>query len=167
MIPRRNSVFFSNGKNLLLLIGADNPVSQSELLAISNDYKAGTLSMLIAEGNRTNEALINTALQVSVSGSAIVDPSSPFQDQRVLPVTLGLGTQTRGILDIASPIDLGSSTMTAVARTSPRRMTHKTPPVAQNCNRGRNFCRWRQGTSPHGFCPVLELPVREHEPTGG
>jgi len=109
----------SSGKNLLLLIGADDPVSQSELLAISNDYKAGTLSMLIAEGNSTNGALINTALQVSVSGSAIVDPSSTFQDQRVLLVTLGLGTQTRGILDIASPIDLGNSTMTAVARTSP------------------------------------------------
>ena len=109
----------SNGKNVLLLIGADNPVSQSELQTISNDYAAGTLSMLIAEGNTTNEALLNSALQVSVSGSAIVDPSSPFQDQRVLLVTLGLGNQTRGILDIASPIDLGSSTMTAVARTSP------------------------------------------------
>ena len=108
----------SNGRNMLLLIGADNPLSQAELLAISNDYKAGTLSMLIAEGNTTNEALINTALQVSVSGSAIVDPDSPFQDQRVLQVTLGLSTQTQGILDIASPINLGTSTMTAVARTS-------------------------------------------------
>lgn len=109
----------SNGKNLLLLIGADDPVSQSELSAISSDYKAGTLCMLIAEGNKSNEALINAALQVSVSGSAITDPSSPFRDQRVLLVTLGLGTQTPGILDIASPIDLGSSTMTAVAKTTP------------------------------------------------
>jgi len=108
----------SHGNNLLLLIGADDTLSNPELEAISNDYKAGTLSMLIAEGNRSNEALINTALQVSVSGSAIVDPTSPFRNQRVLLVTLGLGTQTQGILDIASPINLGTSTMTAVAKTS-------------------------------------------------
>jgi len=54
-----------------------------------------------------------------VTGAAISDPTSVFLDKRVLIVTLDLvGGPTRGILDIASPILLASSSLRAASRTS-------------------------------------------------
>ncbi len=110
----------SSGRAVLLLLGADTPLSQTEIQAIGTRYGSGHLSLLIAEGNRTNGAFLTNLYGASVSGAPIYDSTSTFKDQRVFTVTLNLGTtSSAGIIDIASPITLGpGSVLRSVAETS-------------------------------------------------
>ena len=107
-------------KAAYFLIGADNPLSTAETQAIDSAYKNGSLSLLIAEGNRTNEAMISGLFNANVTGNAIVDPASSFADPRVFTVTLSsaIGQNATGVIDIASPILLRSNALSSVAATS-------------------------------------------------
>jgi len=105
-------------KAAYFLIGADTPLSSAETQAIDSSYNNGSLSLLIAEGNRTNEDMISGLFNANVTGNAIVDPTSSFADNRVFTVTLGIGQNASGVIDIASPIVLHSSGLTPVATTS-------------------------------------------------
>jgi hypothetical protein len=86
-----------------LLIGADTVLSSQQVTNITSGYQAGKVSLLIAEGNKTNLALIEK-LGATVSGAAILDPTSTFKDQRVFTVTPSLSPEATGVIDIASPI---------------------------------------------------------------
>jgi len=86
-----------------LLIGADLALSPQQVANVTSGYQAGKVSLLIAEGNRTNEALIEK-LGATVSGAAIIDPTSTYKDQRVFAVTPSLPPEAAGVIDIASPI---------------------------------------------------------------
>jgi hypothetical protein len=104
---------------VLFLIGADVPLASSELQSIQGRYNAGALSLLVAEGNKTNEALIHTLFNADVSGAAIIDPTSTFRDKRVFTITLSLGpSPTTGVIDIASPIRFASPALRPAANTS-------------------------------------------------
>lgn len=110
---------FTSKGAVLFLIGADLPLDSSELQSIQSRYNAGTLSLLVAEGNRTNEALIRTLFNADVSGAAIIDPTSPFRDKRVFTIMLNLGpSPTTGVIDIASPIRSASNVLVPAAITS-------------------------------------------------
>ena len=92
----------SSGHSVFLLLGADIPLSQTEVQAVGARYQDGQLSLLIAEGNKTNGGFVNTLYSVGVTGSPIIDPTSVFKDHRVFSVTLDLGTApTAGVIDIA------------------------------------------------------------------
>ena len=109
-------------KAAYFLIGADNPLTPAETQAIDSSYNNGSLSLLIAEGNRTNEKMINQLFNANVTGNAIIDPASSFADKRVFTVALAstIGQNAIGVIDIASPIIFPerSSTLTSVAATS-------------------------------------------------
>ena len=105
-------------KAAYFLIGADTPLSSAETQAIDSSYNNGSLSLLIAEGNRTNEEMISGLFNANVTGNAIFDPTSSFADNRVFTVTLDIGQNASGVIDIASPIVLHSSGLTPVATTS-------------------------------------------------
>ena len=105
---------------VLFIVGPDYAVNGSALQAIQSAYNSGNLSLFIADGNRTNNPLLESLYSASVSGAAIHDPTSPFQDNRVLLVSLNLSnTVTQGVMDIASPIILNSNQLHPVAQTSP------------------------------------------------
>ncbi|MDA4117403.1 MAG: hypothetical protein OK455_03565 [Thaumarchaeota archaeon] len=88
------------------LIGADVALTAGETQAVVAGYQSGRVSLLMAEGNATNRALLQK-LGADVTGAAILDPSSPFQDKRVFTLDLALGRNiTSGVIDIASPLSL-------------------------------------------------------------
>src|SRR3989475_462815 len=70
-----------SGRSVFMLLGADLQLSQAEVQSIRARYQIGQLSILIAEGNKTNVAFLSTVYGATVSGAAIVDRSSPFKDQ--------------------------------------------------------------------------------------
>ena len=108
-----------SGRSVFMLLGADLQLSQAEVQSIRARYQIGQLSILIAEGNKTNVAFLGTVYGATVSGAAIVDKSSPFKDQRVFTVTLKLAaTPETGIIDIASPIQANSGSVLRPAASS-------------------------------------------------
>jgi hypothetical protein len=113
----------NTGKIAFLLIGPDEGMNltKEEARVISNRYLNGTLSLLIAEGNSTNNSFLNSLFHVEVKGDAIRDPNSPFQgDGRVFTAPARIGSEDFTVaFDVASPIILENSTsMRAIARTS-------------------------------------------------
>ncbi len=106
-------------KLVYLLVGPDLALPSAELNAFRSGYQGGRISALIAEGNTTNGPLLGV-FGASASGVPIVDPTSPYRDKQVFDVKLSLGsTSETGIIDIASPIALSStSSLHAVATTS-------------------------------------------------
>ncbi|HZW56993.1 MAG TPA: DUF4350 domain-containing protein [Nitrososphaerales archaeon] len=110
-----------NEKVAYFLIGADNALSTAELQSINSRFNAGSMSLLIAEGNKTNEQLISSVLGASVNGVPILDPLSTFEDKRVFDVILNLGSGgiDTGVIDIASPISISrGSVLRPVASSS-------------------------------------------------
>jgi hypothetical protein len=118
----------SGQKLVYLLVGADTALESTYVKDISSGYKSGQISLLIAEGNTTNSegdttnsAMLST-LGASVTRHAITDPTSFFVDQRVFTIEMRLpnsSSPTEGLIDIASPITLNSSsTLKPVATTS-------------------------------------------------
>ncbi|MDG6906218.1 MAG: hypothetical protein JRN20_10585 [Nitrososphaerota archaeon] len=107
------------GRAVFFIVGPDFAVNGSAFTTVQDAYNSGNLSLFIADGNRTNNLLLQTLFSASVTGAAIHDPTSPFKDNRVLQVSLNLtGTRTSGVMDIASPIVLGSQLLHPVANTS-------------------------------------------------
>ncbi|HVB95569.1 MAG TPA: hypothetical protein VND41_03080 [Nitrososphaerales archaeon] len=114
-------------KLVYVLIGADTALTSSEVRNFRSGYDAGIFSALIAEGNSTNKELLAT-LGANASGRAIVDQSSLFQDQQVFTVDLSLLapgafslTNATGVIDVASPLLLDSSSpLSPAATTSPQ-----------------------------------------------
>src|SRR5437660_6513850 len=116
------------GKKAYFLLGPDEShnLTSREAQLISNQYQTGTLSLLLVEGNRTNNAFLNSTLDVQVRGDAIVDKSEnnfrPIQPYgQIFPVNATLdGQRVKGLIDVASPIIIGSKNeMTTVAASSP------------------------------------------------
>jgi hypothetical protein len=107
-------------KLVYVLIGADHALTPLEVQDFQFGYQHGTFSALIAEGNTTNQNLTAT-FRAAVTGGAIVDPTSTFQNKEVFTVnTFGLGeASATGVIDIASPVLLSSSSLTPAAVTSP------------------------------------------------
>ena len=109
-----------NKHAVLFIVGPDFPANGSAFQTIQNEYRSGNLSLFIADGNTTNNQLLTKLYSATVTGAPIHDPTSPFQDNRVLVVSLNLGgTRTSGVMDIASPIILSSQQMRPAATTSP------------------------------------------------
>lgn len=121
---RTEQALLANDSGVLLLIGLDTPLSPSEQQSVVNSYVSGRVSLLVAEGNTTNQQLINTLYDSSVTGAAISDPLSGFKDARVFTVTVSLGlARVPGLLDIASPIQLGQSGQSPIATLAPAAAT--------------------------------------------
>lgn len=110
-----------------VLVGVDKdmPLSSQEVQSFRSGYDMGNFSALIAEGNTTNPGLLAT-FGAQATGFPIVDPTSTFQDKRVFAVDLSLlapgafsPTNATGVIDIASPLVLSSSSLRPVATASP------------------------------------------------
>lgn len=117
------------GKKAYFLLGPDenHNLTSAEAQLITNQYQTGTLSLLLVEGNRTNNAFLNSTFDVQVRGDAIVDNSHNnfwyHQPQgQIFPVTATLdGQRVNGLIDVASPIIIGSKEkMWIVATSSPK-----------------------------------------------
>jgi hypothetical protein len=106
-------------KVVYLLIGPDLALTSAEVNAFNAGYQSGRISALIAEGNTTNAALLQT-FGASTTGVPIADPTSSFQDKQVFTLGLSLGSAPEtGLIDIASPLRLTtSSPLSSVAETS-------------------------------------------------
>jgi hypothetical protein len=107
-------------KAVYLIVGPDLAMTNLEVSAVKGGYASGRISALIAEGNTTNSAMLGT-FGAQATGAPIVDPTSSFQDKRVFTIDLSLGsTSATGVIDIASPLLLDSSSpLHAAAVTSP------------------------------------------------
>ena len=115
------------GKKAYFLLGPDEShnLTSREAQLISNQYQTGTLSLLLVEGNRTNNAFLNSTLDVQVRGDAIVDNSdhNNFWTRKphgqIFPVNATLDGQTvKGLIDVASPVIIGSNDKMWVVATS-------------------------------------------------
>src|SRR5713226_4871155 len=110
------------GKKAYFLIGPDENLNltKTEAGIISDRYLNGTLSLLLAEGNSTNNSFLRSLFHVQVKGDAVVDRSSSFPDSQVFNTTIHLGSKTvAGVIDVASPIIFENSTsMWSVAASS-------------------------------------------------
>jgi len=103
-------------KVVYVLIGADLAMTSQEVTAVESGFNGGRVSALVSEGNTTNSAILD-AFGVKTTGAPIVDPTSSFQDNRVFTVRLtlvgvssfGAATGPVGVIDIASPLVINSS----------------------------------------------------------
>ncbi len=109
------------GASAYVLIGADEPLTAQEQQAIYRAYRAGTLSIVMAEGNTTNAPFVEDYFGGQVTGVAITDPASPFADQMQFYTTMDLGgTVTQAFFDVASPLVITGNALTPVARSPPQ-----------------------------------------------
>lgn len=113
---------YTNGKTAYFLIGPDfgYNLTKSEADLVRSHYINGTLSMLISDGNYTNDSWLKTLFDVQVKGDAIVDNTSPFPDQEVFNTTATIArVATPFVIDIGSPIIFGNhTTMQPIASSS-------------------------------------------------
>lgn len=102
-----------------VLIGADTPLTPQEAQAAYSRYQAGSLSIVMAEGNTTNAPFIESYFGGNVTGSVITDPASAFTDQRQFyaPMDLG-GTVTETFFDVASPLVITGTALSPAASSS-------------------------------------------------
>ena len=101
------------GKVAYLLIGPDQGmnITREEAAMISRRYQNGTLSLLLSEGNTTNNSFLKSLFHVEVKGDAIRDFTSYYTDDRVFTAQVNLGTgNLRAFFDVGSPIILENST---------------------------------------------------------
>src|SRR3989449_11207279 len=115
------------GRKAYFLLGPDenHNLTAREAQLISSQYQTGTLSLLLVEGNRTNNAFLNSTFDVQVRGDAIVDNSdhNNFWTHKphgqIFPVNATLDGQTvKGLIDVASPVIIGSNDKMWVVATS-------------------------------------------------
>jgi len=115
------------GKKAYFLLGPDEShnLTSREAQTISDQYQTGTLSLLLVEGNRTNNALLNSTFDVQVRGDAIMDNSDRNNfwwhkpQGQIFPVNATLdGHTVKGLIDVASPIIIGSKDKMWVVATS-------------------------------------------------
>lgn len=108
------------GTKAYFLIGPDHDraLTNAETSLLEKQYRNGTLSLLISEGNSTNNSFLHSLLHAKVAGDAIYDrakhPTYSFTqngDPRVFNVTGYLGSEKiGGVIDIGSPIVLENTT---------------------------------------------------------
>lgn len=100
---------------IYLLIGPDFALSSQDASFIQRMYDAGKISLLIAEGNSTNNSFLRSTFGAIVPGSAVIVPSSPFVDKRVYVASFQLGQKVvSGIIDISSYLVLERQVMHAL-----------------------------------------------------
>jgi hypothetical protein len=88
-----------------VLIGPDKELSEDDITFIKNLFNSGKLSLLIAEGNTTNNRMLKEIFGATVSGAAVIVPGSPFVDKRVYIANFNLGNSIlSGVIDISSYI---------------------------------------------------------------
>lgn len=86
-----------------VLLGPDLALSSQEREVIETSFHAGRVSVLIAEGNVTNNALLGDLFALEVTGSVLIDPTSPYEDKRILPAAIRLdGDMHYIVLNVAS-----------------------------------------------------------------
>lgn len=103
---------------IYLLIGPDTALSIQDANFIKNMYDEGRLSLLIAEGNSTNNIFLESTFDSTVSGAAVIVPSSNFVDKRVYIANFQLGKETlSGVIDISSYLILRSNVLQVVFST--------------------------------------------------
>lgn len=113
------SDMLARGPATYILICPDTPLSQQEQQRVVEGFQIGNLSLLIGAGNTTDNNLLGT-FGASVSGHAISDPTSVFQDQRIFTVQMSLGGgTTSGVIDVASPLTLSLAALAPAASSSP------------------------------------------------
>jgi hypothetical protein len=125
------------GNKAYFLIGPDHDhtLTKPETTMIEKQYRNGTLSLLIAEGNSTNNPFLHSLLHATVKGDVILDrqkhPSYSLTqngDPRVFNVTGVLGSQKlNGVIDVASPIILENSTRLWTVASSSMNSTDESP----------------------------------------
>ncbi len=130
------------GNMTYLMIGPDkgHGLSSGEARVISNRYLNGTLSLLMAEGNSTNNSFLSYLFHIKVPGDVIRDLTSPFLDDRVFTAPVGLGQDNlTAVFDIASPIILqNQSGVIPFAQSSPNSTEiSNDPSVRANETRGQ------------------------------
>ena len=104
----------------LVMLDPNVALNTSQVQTMDSRFGAGNLSLLIAEGNTTNNVLLRTLFGAKVTGAAITDPSSPFTDNRIFTVTLTLGSSTvNGVVDVASRLETNGSSLATAAASSP------------------------------------------------
>ncbi len=125
------------GKKAYFLLGPDenHNLTTTEAQLIKSQYQTGVLSLLLVEGNRTNNSFLNSTFDVQVRGDAIVDNSHennfwtrppPPPHGEIFPVTATLDGQTvNGIIDVASPIIIGTNGKMTIVSTSSLNSTEK------------------------------------------
>ncbi len=110
------------GKTAFILIGPDEHMNltREEARIIKGRYLNGTLSLLMAEGNSTNNSFLESLFHVRVKGDAIRDPTSVFTDDLVFTATAHIGSENlTGLFDVASPMILeDSASMWTIASSS-------------------------------------------------
>ncbi|MEE9586004.1 MAG: DUF4350 domain-containing protein [Nitrososphaerales archaeon] len=92
------------GRALYVLLGPDQPLTSDEVSAIGSMMKSGELSILMAQGNTSNNHFFNSLFGFNITGSPIIDPDSPFEDKRVTTARVTLDGGHDVLLNIASPI---------------------------------------------------------------
>ena len=120
------------GKKAYFLLGPDinHNLTSREAQLISNQYQTGTLSLLLVEGNSTNNAFLNSTFDVQVRGDAIVDNSTQNSfwthtpHGQIFPVNATLdGKTVQGLIDVASPIIIGNKNQMWTVATSSHNST--------------------------------------------
>lgn len=109
-----------HGRKAYFLIGPDqqHPLTAAQSQLISNEYLNGTLSLLVSDGNTTNNAFLESLFHAQVKGDAIVEMSdhNPFETDypanEVFNVTAAMdGKTVGGVIDVGSPIMIGDPNM--------------------------------------------------------
>ncbi len=98
-----NDILNVKGKALYVLMGSDSALTDQEQTLIKSKMQSDDLSLLIAEGNQTNNKFLSN-FGIAISGKPIFDPDSPFQDKRVLFATVQINGTHRMQINVASPI---------------------------------------------------------------
>jgi len=92
------------GRVLYVLLGPDYPLTSEEAAFIGSMMKKGGLSILVAQGNRSNNHFFSKLFGFNITGNPIVDPDSPYQDRRILIAHVTLTESYDVRLNVASPI---------------------------------------------------------------
>lgn len=92
------------GKALYVLMGSDTALTDQEQTLIELKMQSDDLSLLIAEGNQTNNNFLSKMFGITINGNPVFDHDSPFQDKRVLFATVQLNGTKQIRINVASPI---------------------------------------------------------------
>ena len=113
----QESTMLGGNPSLYVLIGADEPLTAPEQQTIYSRYQTGNMSIIMAEGNKTNAPFIANYFGGAVTGDVITDYSSTFANQREFYVPLNHGGAIANtLIDVASPLVIhGSLTPGAVS----------------------------------------------------
>jgi hypothetical protein len=93
-----------SGRVLYVLMGPDFPLTEQEETLIGTRMQDGELTLLMAQGNQSNNHLLTTLFGIAITGEPITDPNSPFQDKRIINATVVLDGAHLVQLNVASPI---------------------------------------------------------------